>query len=312
MLAAFEAAARTGNFSLAAEELNFCQSAISRQIRALEDRLGTELFVRDRQRVTLTNAGESYARDIREALRHIGAASQAIKSNPHMTSLHLAVLPSFSNRWLMPRLHSFLEKYPLITINFTSKTTAFDIQAEPFDCALHFGDAAWSGAESIRIMGESVVPMASQALAKAYNIRKPADLVLAKPLLLLKNRTDAWERWFLANHVEYDPVTGALFDQFEAVAAAAKAGLGVALLPRFLFSPEIERGELVPLLQNDTPSEGAYYFLWPQDRRDNPAMKCFREWIIAEAASEPNNFCQIKTNPFPEPTRRRSKSSVSA
>ncbi|NYT39101.1 LysR family transcriptional regulator, partial [Allopusillimonas soli] len=105
MLVAFEAAARTGNFTQSAAELNYTQRAISRQVRALEDRLGTILFVRDRQRVVLTNAGVSYAREIREALRHIGAASLAVKVNPHVMSLNLAVPPTFAARWLMPRIH---------------------------------------------------------------------------------------------------------------------------------------------------------------------------------------------------------------
>ena len=309
MLAAFEAAARTGNFSLAAEELNFCQSAISRQVRALEERLGTELFVRDRQRVTLTNAGISYARDIREALRHIGAASQAIKSNPHTITLNLAILPSFGARWLIPRLGSFFSAHPEVSINFSTCTTPFDLDAESFDGALHFGAPASANAESIPLMGETLVPVAGQRFAQTNRFSSPKDLLNA-PLLILKSRSDAWERWFIANSVDYRPLTGLLFDQFDAMASAARASLGVALLPRFLYTEEIVRGELIPLIKNDTPSEHAYHFAWPQSRRDNPALKHFREWIKEQAATETSELKIIKTEPFPEEARRRSRQLV--
>lgn len=305
MLAAFEAAARTGSFTQAAAELKLTQSAVSRQIRALEERLGADLFVRDRQKVVLTGAGLSYAREIREALRHIGNASMAIKANPSLMTLNLALLPAFGARWLMPRIQSFIAAHPDVTINFSTRIAPFDFQVEPFDAAIHFGHPAWIGTESIPLMGENLVPVASQPFANEHSFASPEDL-LAAPLLILTTRSDAWERWFLANGVPYDAITGALFDQFDLMACAARAGLGIALLPEFLFVEEIERRDLVPVLDNQTASEDRYHFVWPQSRRDNPAMILFREWIAAEAALEPEVFNRVITDPFPEETRRRS------
>jgi DNA-binding transcriptional LysR family regulator len=304
MLAAFEAAARTGSFTQAAAELNFTQSAISRQIRALEDRLGAELFVRDRQKVILTGAGLSYAREIREALRHIGAASLAIKANPHVMTLNLAMPPTFGGRWLMPRIQSFFSGNPDVTINFSSRTTIFDFQSESFDCAIYFGHPEWSGAESLPLMGETVAPMGSPTLAATHSFDNPEDL-LSAPLLILSSRVDSWERWFLANGVSYDPITGPVFDQFETMACAARAGLGIALLPCFLFAEEVARGDLVPVLDTVTPSEDHYHFVWPQGRRDNPAMALFRDWIMREISAEPPVFSQAATDPFPDESRKR-------
>lgn len=304
MLAAFEASARTGSFTQAGVELNLTQSAISRQIRALEERLGADLFVRERQAVKLTEAGLSYAREIREALKHIGDASMAIRASPRATSLNLAILPTFGARWLIPRLHSFFSENPDVIINFSTRTTPFEFEAEPFDSAIHYGHPAWMEAESVHLMDETVVPLASPAFADAHHFASPEDLLTA-PLLILRSRPDAWERWFLANGVYYDAVNGPLFDQFDAMAAAAKAGLGLALLPAFLFQEDISRAELVPLSEKATPTDGSYHLVWPQNRRDNPTMIRFRDWLAREAAAVPTVVHEAVPDPYPVPSRRR-------
>src|SRR5262245_36086503 len=117
LLAAFEAAARTGSVTAAAKELSLTQSAVSRQIIALEEQLGVELFVRERQTIRLTPAGDGYAREIREALRRISSASLNLRANPHGGTLNLAVLPTFGARWLTPRLGKFLGANKGIAIN---------------------------------------------------------------------------------------------------------------------------------------------------------------------------------------------------
>ena len=305
MLAAFEAAARTGSFTQAAVELNLTQSAVSRQIRTLEERLGADLFVRERQTVILTAAGVKYARDIRHALKHIGDASMAIRASPRTASLDLAVVPGFAERWLIPRLPSFCSANPDLIINFSTRTTPIEFDAEPFDAAIHFGQPMWMGAESIPLMRESVFALASAAFAETHPFPSPEDLLTA-PLLILRSRPDAWERWFLSNGVYYDSVTGPLFDQFETMASAAKAGLGVALLPAVLYQQEITRGELVPLFDKVTPSDNSYHLLWPQSRRDNPELILFRDWLAREAQFEPTVLIEPCPDPYPIRSRKRS------
>jgi LysR family glycine cleavage system transcriptional activator len=303
MLAAFEAAARSGSFTQAATELNLTQSAVSRQIRALEERLGADLFVRDRQKVVLTGAGISYAREIREALKHIGNASMAIKANPGLMTLNLAVPPAFGARWLMSRIPLFFTAHPDVTINFSTRIEEFDFDTEPFDAAIRFGNPAWIDAESTPLLGETLVPVASRSFADEHRFASAEDLLSAR-LLILSSRSDAWERWFSANGVSYDVITGPLFDQFDLMASAARAGLGVALLPQFLFAEELKREDLVPVLDTITASESRYHFVWPQSRRDNPAMLLFRDWISAQAALEPDICSQSTTDPFPDERRR--------
>jgi len=282
MLLAFEAAARTGNFTQAAQELNYTQSAISRQIRSLEERLGTELFVRGRQRVILTRTGVSYARSISDALRHISEASLSVQANPHALSLRLAMLPSFGSRWLIPKIHMFLAQHPDVSLNFSARAVPFDFESEPFDCAIHYGPLTWTGTESVRLMGESVVPVAGAKLLSRYRFERPEDLLKA-PLLVLSSRVGSWQRWFERNGVAYEQEEGLMFDQFDALVAAAEVGLGIALVPRFLFAAEIDSGALVPAIDSDTPSEHAYHLVWPQDRRDNSTMKLFRDWLCHQS-----------------------------
>ncbi|OGB40193.1 MAG: LysR family transcriptional regulator [Burkholderiales bacterium RIFCSPLOWO2_12_67_14] len=277
MLKAFEAAARLGSFTAAAGELHLTQSAVSRQIRGLEDQLGAELFIRERQTVRLTLAGEAYAQEIRAALQRLSAAALAFRANPHGGTLNLAILPTFGTRWLAPRLPQFLAHHPGVTINLTTRLVPFDFQAEPMDPAIHFGTPHWPGATLDVLMNETVVPVCSPGLLAQHPIRSAADLLRA-PLLHLVSRPDAWERWFAAMGVHAAEVHGMLVDQFAMAAQAAIAGLGCALLPRFLIDGELARGELVMPVEGPVDS-GSYYLAWPAHRESHPPLQAFRDWI---------------------------------
>lgn len=286
VLAAFESAARLQSFTAAATELNLTQSAVSRQIRSLEDLLGAELFVRERQTVRLTAAGEAYADEIRRALQKIAAATLGFKANPQGGTLNLAILPTFGTRWLAPRLPKFLSAHPGITINLTTRLAPFDFQVDPLDAAIHFGPPEWQGARLDFLMKETVVPACSPEVRARYKLRKPADLLRA-PLMHLVSRPDAWEQWLRGAGVDFDQVHGMLVDQFAVASQAAIAGLGVALLPTLLIEGELARGDLV--LAVDKPMESAdhYYLAWPVSRENYPPLQAFRQWIQEEARGEP-------------------------
>ncbi len=161
-LAAFEAAARHGSFTRAAEELSLTQGAVSRQVAHLETVLGVALFQRARQRVALTPAGAAYAAEIRDGLSRLAAATVSTMAFRGAGGvLNLAILPTFGTRWLIPRLPRFTEAHPGITINFTTKLVPFDFAREPLDAAIHFGDPVWPGARLHRLMGEEIVPVAA-------------------------------------------------------------------------------------------------------------------------------------------------------
>lgn len=283
LLTAFEAAARTGSITAAARELDLTQSAVSRQIKALENQLGVELFLRERQTIRLTVAGDSYAREIREALRRISSASLNLRANPHGGTLNLAILPTFGARWLAPRLGHFLAGNPGITINLVTRLSPFDFRLDSIDAAIHFGDAVWPGAELTLLMREETIPACSPDFKHANGIEAPSDL-LHVPLLHLTTRPDAWERWFTETGVAFENLHGMLFDQFATASQAAIGGLGVALLPTFLIQDELARGELVAAVDRPMQSAQRYYLAFPRERAAYPPLVAFRDWIVKELA----------------------------
>ena len=288
-LQAFEAAARTGSVTLAARELSLTQSAVSRQIKALEQQLEVELFHRERQTIRLTAGGEAYARDIRDALKRIGGASLNLRANPYGGTLNLAILPTFGTRWLAARLPSFLTQHPGITLNLMTRLSVFDFAIDAMDAAIHFGMGDWPGAETTLLRQDRVVPACSPDLRARHGFAAPSDLRRA-PLLHLTTRPDAWERWLRLHEAPADNVQGMLFDQFALVAQVARAGLGVALLPVFLIEEELKTGQLVRAL--DLPQGGemqsaeAYYLAWPPDRAAHPPLVAFRDWILNATAAD--------------------------
>jgi LysR family transcriptional regulator, glycine cleavage system transcriptional activator len=286
-LQAFEAAARTGSVTTAARELNLTQSAVSRQIKALEDQLEVELFHRERQTIRLTPGGETYAREVRDALRKIGTASMNLRANPHGGTLNLAILPTFGTRWLAPRLPDFLRKNPGITLNLTTRLTVFDFALEPMDAAIHIGSGQWRGAETALLRHEIVVPACSPDLAAQYDFQQASDLRRA-PLLHITTRPDAWERWLRQHNVPDEHVHGMLFDQFATLAQVARSGLGVALLPVFLIEDELRTGQLVRALSDggEMQSAESYYLAWPHERAAHPPLVAFRDWLLTQTAAD--------------------------
>ncbi|MBW9114292.1 LysR family transcriptional regulator [Rhizobium cauense] len=283
LLLAFESVSRTGSVTAAARELDLTQSAVSRQIKALEEQLGVELFVRERQTVRLTLAGDAYAREIREALRRISSASLNLRANPHGGTLNLAILPTFGTRWLAPRLGRFLAANPGVTINLVTRLSPFDFRLDSIDAAIHFGHAHWPGAELTFLMSEKTVPACSPEFRRRHAISAAEDL-LEVPLLHLTTRPDAWEQWFAGNGVNFRTVHGMLFDQFATAAQAAMAGLGVALLPTFLIQDELKRGDLTAAVDREMESTERYYLAYPTERADYAPLEAFRSWIVEEAA----------------------------
>ena len=278
---AYDAAVRAGSFTAAARELNVTQGAVSRQISALENQLGIELFKRDHKPLQLTNVGKAYAQEVHSALQSIRNASLAAITKPRTGTLNLAILPTFGTRWLMPRFPSFLDENPDVTVNFVTKLSPFDFGAENIHVAIHYGLPDWPGAKHTFLMGEMSVPVSAPDLLQGASIEEPCD-VAELPLLHLTSRPDAWESWFRANGSSAKPGRGMCFEQFSTVAQAAVAGLGVALLPRFLIGRELSNGELQIVIDVPLKSEYGYYLTCPTELYDYEPSAAFRRWILEE------------------------------
>lgn len=287
MLAAFDAAARTGSFTAAAKELALTQGAISRQVTALEQQLSINLFKRHKQTISLTEVGKVYAAEINKALSHIRSATLNIITNPTGGVLNIAILPMFGSRWLMPRLPDFLAKNPQITINTVSKLSPFDFSLEDVHCAIHFGKENWPHANCSFLMNEESIPVCSPILfnkAKLNHVDNICAHLVNLPLLHISTRPDDWQHWFENHHINNDKSQnkakqGMHFEQFAIATNAAIAGLGVALLPKFLIQSELDRGELVPVCNKPLTTDNGYYLVTPKNKLGYAPVVAFKQWL---------------------------------
>lgn len=276
-LLALEAVDRLGSASAAAEELSLTQSAISRQLKVMEEQLDVALIQRNQMRLQLTPAAQEYVIEAREAIQKLAQASLKLKANPMGGSLNLSVLPAFAMHWLAPRLSDFARKHPGVTVNLNTRLKPFDFSTELFDAAIHFGDLDWPGVHGLRIMREEVVPVCAPHLCP----REPrsADWLLDASLLHLDTRANAWETWFSAQDIAPPALRGMLFDQFSTMIPAAIHGLGVALLPSYLIQDELSSGRLVRAFEGITVSLGDYFLVWPNTRPAPVAFEAFKSWL---------------------------------
>jgi LysR family glycine cleavage system transcriptional activator len=283
-LQAFEAAARHGNFTRAAEELNLTQGAISRQVKGLEESLGIVLFDRVRQRVVLTELGRSYLDDVRRTLDSLEASSKrAMEMAGGSETLEIATLPTFCSRWLIPRLADFHAGHPGIAINFTSRFVPFDLREDKFDLVIHIGSAVWPGATLHPLFPEQMVVCASPRLLARHPIHDEADIALAA-LLQQTTRPDAWADWFrMVGETPHAAHRGPRYDQFSMVARAAVAGLGLAILPEFFIAEELARGQLVLVSERRLPY-GNYYLVVPEEKISNITVLRFKNWLLDQAS----------------------------
>ena len=284
-LTAFEAAGRHGSFTGAASELSLTQSAISKQIAQLEDKLSAVLFERTKGRIVLTSAGNSFLIAARKILQDYATATHSVMASAGSeTPLKVAVFPTFASRWLISRLPDFLAKNPWLTINVVTRSEPFDLAASAVDAAIHFGSPNVAQAEAFYLCDEAVVAVASPACIRKLRLKRPEDFVRAV-LLQQATRPTLWQDWFDATGFKHPyPLRGPLFDQFAMTSAAATAGMGVALLPSFLIERELAEGLLVRLKTAPLAGAGSYYVVVPVGRRHDPAVGAFVDWIVQQAA----------------------------
>ena len=286
-LRAFEAASRHLSFTKAASELGVTQSAISRQMRAMEDMLGLRLFERTGHGLVLTEAGDVYAHKIRTKLQDIETATlELLAYRGQGGELTIACLPTLGARWLVPRLNKFTAAHPEILIHIVTKIEPFEFMGEDIDAAFHFGEGAWPNALTDPLMPEYIVPLGHPDLLEEIKVQGLQTILTQRPLLQATSRPNLWSHWFKQTGIEHpSPHVGPRFEHFHMVIRAAAAKMGVALLPRLLVEEELASGDLVTLDDALVQSNGNYHFVYPQSKRANPNLQTFRTWVMREAAS---------------------------
>lgn len=280
-LAVFEAAARHGSFARAATELCLTESAVSRQIAALEGYLEIKLFARVKKQVVLNDAGRAYIKNISKNLADLEAHTLSLMANKGDDGvLELAVLPTFANRWLLPRLRDFRRKHPNITIHMAEMPQPFLFRETSFDAALHFEHPSWTGVVKVDLFEERLVPVINPHFFDVGGLVSPSDLSEV-PLLHKATRPEAWRHWFdLAGYSNGASVLGMRFDMYGMIIEAARSGLGAGLVPRFYVNNEIHRHDLVVPFELELRHEKRYCFVYPEHKEDSPIVQAFREWLL--------------------------------
>lgn len=284
---AFEAAGRNENFTAAAAELGMTQAAVSYQVKALEERLGAPLFVRERGRARLTALGSRLLPQLSQAFDAMEAAFATHRAEDD-SLLTITTTNTFANTWLAWRLGAFQMRHPDLAVRMTTGNEVVDLRSGDADVAIRGGIGDWEGLETHLLVRSNFTPMASPGyVAKAERSlgRKlePKDLF---DLNLIGPEDDWWAQWFADAGLEMDRAPrrrGVRLDNQANEGHAAMAGLGVALLTPFFWQDDVAEERLaIPFPQRVSTRGWAYWLVYPPERRMVPKIKRFREWLLSE------------------------------
>ncbi len=287
-LRAFEAAARHLSFTNAAAELNVTQTAISHQIKRLEEELGIRLFVRQNRALTLTPAAKEYLPGIRAAFNDLRLATDRLKRKDNDHVLTVSTLASLAAKWLLPRLSAFQEAHPGIDVHLTTSMNLVDFRSGDVDAAIRYGRGQWPGVRADWLMADQLFPVCSPALLSGDKpLRCPEDL--AHHVLLHSINEDDWRLWLTAAGLPTDisKQHGVTFDLILMVVQAAIDGIGVAIGRTSYVQDDIAKGRLVVPFNITLPADAGFYLVSPAGKTDSPNLAAFRQWLIASAQNKP-------------------------
>lgn len=285
-LRAFEVTARYMSFTLAANELCVTQGAVSRQVKALEDHLGFQLFARGPRGLSLTPSGRLYAAALTESFEHITNATEELVASQKETSLTVRGYTMFLNRWLLPKLPDFQMRHPNIKIQLQSAGAAANFSGEHADVAIRYGKGRWRGLVSDSIFRDRLTPVCSPEVAAALGpTPTPSDLLRFR-IIHLRRRQSDWSDWFSISGIRPATVERADNLYLEELAIAyecAMAGHGFALGQLEYLSAELADGRLVTPFSTVLQREAGYYLVVPTSRADISTVVAFRNWMREQA-----------------------------
>jgi DNA-binding transcriptional LysR family regulator len=287
LLVGFEAAARHLSFTRAGEELFLTQSAVSRQIKELEDQLGVVLFQRRHRALVLTEAGQQFYGATAQVLATMRAATERLRAQSGKRSVAVTTTHSFAALWLIPRLAGFTRAHPGVDVRITAEIRVQDLDRDGLDIAIRHGPASLAGPNAVRLMGERVFPVCSPKLLKKIPLDKPADL--RRHVLLQYDDPDGrhpwlhWKTWLEVERIaDLRPAGTLSFSGYEQIIPAAIAGHGVALGRTPLVKDLLASGELVAPFRSTADPARAYYAVLSSSPSKDAAA--FLEWLKEEAA----------------------------
>jgi LysR family transcriptional regulator, glycine cleavage system transcriptional activator len=295
---AFEAAARTENFTAAAAELGMTQAAVSYQVKSLEERLGSPLFVREKGRVRLTPLGNRLLPALSSAFDAIEAAFASHREEDE-SLLTVSTTHTFANTWLAWTLGGFQMEHPDLAVRMTTSNELCDLRAGDADVAIRAGRGDWEGLDQHRLFESAFTPMASPACIA--EVERKLGRRLEPGDIPHQNRIDPnddwWQQWFSDNGIPADESilrrAGIRLENQANMGHAAMAGQGFALLTPLLWKGDVAAGRLVVPFPERVSARGwAYWLVYPTERRMVPKVKRFREWLLPEMEKAKANLAQ--------------------
>jgi LysR family glycine cleavage system transcriptional activator len=288
-LKVFWTAARHGSFAKAADELHVTPSAVSLQVRQLEDELGLKLFERTARGLALTSAGQRVLPDVASAFERLQQSFAALRDADRASMLTVTAAPSFASKWLLPRLNRFLTAHSEIEVSLKATVELADFERSEADIGIRYGRGQYPGLVTELLMREMVFPVCSPEILATDNPNFSTANFLATATLLHDDSTDqseafpGWKMWLRAAGIDgVDWRKGPHFDQSALAIEAAASGLGIALAPAVLVEQDLASGRLVRLDGAELDESFSYYLVYPADRGGNPSVQAFRSWLFAE------------------------------
>jgi LysR family transcriptional regulator, glycine cleavage system transcriptional activator len=295
LLRGFEAAARNLSFTKAAAELFITQSAVSRQVKAIEDYLGAALFVRRHRALLLTEAGHELYRASAQALRQLADAAARIRDRDAGRTLTVTATIGFASLWLIPRLADFRREYPDVDIRIAANNHMLDLEREGMELAVRYCMPKTAPRGATRLFGEAVFPVCSpKALTRATPLAQPEDLSRHVLLHYEVPGGDApwlsWTVWLETMQLPGLKPAGSLrFVQYDQTIQAAIDGQGIALGTTPLVRELIRQGRLLAPLAGKVESSRAYYLVISAAAAERPEVNDFAGWLLRQAKREPGN-----------------------
>ncbi|MBB3066773.1 LysR substrate-binding domain-containing protein [Limibacillus halophilus] len=289
-LRAFDAAARNGSFVGAAQELGVTPSAVSQQVRLLEERLGRPLFKRLPRGINLTEAGEAYRPVVQQAFESLLRGTDALFGRREKEGVQLRATASFQAHWLLPRITSFLDRHPAVPLRILTTLWASDFDQAAIDLEIRYGDGRWPGNEVFRLTEDYLEPFANPALAMAAKERDKGEWLSQQRLIEVIGYREGWQEWSAAqSKIELSSANAAPavleVDTVATAFALCEAGQGVALLRRWMAAAAVQSGRLEALgIGKAILASDSFYLLVPQGRRLSASARILRDWILEETA----------------------------
>jgi LysR family glycine cleavage system transcriptional activator len=289
-LRTFEAAARLGGFTQAAQALNITQGAASYQIKMLEERTGTTLFLRERRGLVLTSEGAQLLHSVVKALDILDSAMCQLETDRRRNTLALSVFSSFATKWLASRLSDLAAQFPDVDLRIFVEDHLVDFQAGERDAGVRYGKGPWPGLHATLMQRDEIFPVCSPRLLEKCAANDVTSLI-RYPLLCESDRQafddgPDWHAWLRrAGHVvpsDAGPrnVSCIIFGPASVVLQAAIEGQGIALARGLLVTDDLAAGRLVPCSGPCIPSDSAYYFVWPEETPMLPKVEALKDWFM--------------------------------